>query len=80
LTKAWKEAGGKGEWGVPKTWQQVQTVTKFLKGKKLAGRDAVGYLDPAKPWAGSASISWAVAPLPTPSTPTTRRGSSTSTR
>ncbi|TIL49795.1 MAG: sugar ABC transporter substrate-binding protein, partial [Mesorhizobium sp.] len=30
LAKAWKDGGGGGEWGVPKTWQQVQAVTKFL--------------------------------------------------
>src|SRR5438128_232836 len=52
LAKAWKDAGNQSEWGVPKTWQQVQAVTKFLKGKRFAGRDAVGYLDPAKPWGG----------------------------
>jgi multiple sugar transport system substrate-binding protein len=52
LAKAWKEAGGKGEWGVPKTWQQVQAVTKFLKGKKIGGREAFGYLDAPKPWGG----------------------------
>ena len=41
LAKAWKDAGNQGEWGVPKTWQQVQAVTKFLKGKKLEGQDVV---------------------------------------
>ena len=29
----------------PKTWQQVQAVTKFLKGKQIDGQDAYGYLD-----------------------------------
>ncbi len=38
--------------GVPKTWQQVQAVTKFLKGKKIGGQDAYGYLDAPKPWGG----------------------------
>ena len=52
LAKAWKESGGQGEWGVPKTWQQVQAVTKFLKGKKLGGQDVYGYLDAPKAWGG----------------------------
>lgn len=52
LAKAWKEAGNTSEWGVPKTWQQVQAVTKFLKGKKVNGQDAWGYLDAPKPWGG----------------------------
>jgi multiple sugar transport system substrate-binding protein len=54
LAKAWKEAGNSTEWAVPKTWQEVQTVTKFLKGKKdpLAGGAAYGYLDPLKGWGG----------------------------
>ena len=37
---------------MPKTWQQVQAVTKFLKGKKVGGQDVYGYLDPPKPWGG----------------------------
>lgn len=52
LAKQWKESGGQGEWGVPKTWQQVQAVTKFLKGKQVGGQDAFGYLDPCKGWGG----------------------------
>src|SRR3954463_4802605 len=52
LAKAWKDGGGQGEWGVPKTWQQVQAVTKFLKGKQVNGQDAFGYLDPCKGWGG----------------------------
>ncbi len=52
LAKAWKDEGHQGEWGVPTTWQKVQEVTKFLKGKKAAGQDAYGYLDPAKGWGG----------------------------
>jgi multiple sugar transport system substrate-binding protein len=52
LAKAWKAAGNTGEWAVPKTWQQVQAVTKFLKGKKVGGKDAWGYLDTPKPWGG----------------------------
>ncbi len=52
LAKAWKAEGHQGEWGVPKTWQKVNEVTKFLKGKKIKGQDAIGYLDPAKGWGG----------------------------
>ncbi|MGE0004630.1 MAG: ABC transporter substrate-binding protein [Parvibaculaceae bacterium] len=52
LAKAWKDEGHQGEWGVPNTWQKVQEVTKFLKGKQAAGQDAYGYLDPAKGWGG----------------------------
>jgi multiple sugar transport system substrate-binding protein len=52
LAKAWKDAGHKGEWGLPKTWQEVQEVTKFLKGKTIGGQPAWGYLDPPKPWGG----------------------------
>lgn len=52
LAKAWKDEGHKGEWGVPKTWQQVQEVTKFLKGKQLDGQDLYGYLDAPKGWGG----------------------------
>jgi multiple sugar transport system substrate-binding protein len=52
LAKAWKDNGGAGDWGVPKTWQQVQAVTKFLKGQKFKGNDVYGYLDAPKPWGG----------------------------
>jgi multiple sugar transport system substrate-binding protein len=52
LAKAWKDAGNTTEWGVPKTWQQVQAVTKFLKGKQIGGQDAYGYLDACKAWGG----------------------------
>jgi multiple sugar transport system substrate-binding protein len=52
LAKAWKDEGHQGDWGVPTTWQKVQEVTKFLKGKKFGGQDAYGYLDPAKGWGG----------------------------
>ena len=52
LAKAWAAAGGKGKWGVPKTWDEVNAVTKFLKGQKLKGKDVFGYLDPAKGWGG----------------------------
>ena len=52
LAAAWKAEGGQGEWGVPKTWQQVQAVTKFLKGKKVGGKEVYGYLDAPKAWGG----------------------------
>ncbi|PRH85960.1 sugar ABC transporter substrate-binding protein [Labrys okinawensis] len=52
LAKAWKEAGNTTEWAVPRTWQQVQAVTKFLKGKQVDGQDAYGYLDACKAWGG----------------------------
>jgi multiple sugar transport system substrate-binding protein len=52
LAAAWKAEGHDGDWGVPKTWQQVQAATKFLKGKKVGGFDAYGYLDPLKGWGG----------------------------
>jgi multiple sugar transport system substrate-binding protein len=52
LAEAWKAEGNQGEWGPPRTWQQVQAVTKFLKGKQVDGQDVFGYLDPAKGWGG----------------------------
>jgi multiple sugar transport system substrate-binding protein len=52
LAKAWKDEGHQGEWGVPNTWQKVQEVTKFLKGKKVGGQEVYGYLDAAKGWGG----------------------------
>ncbi|ODT15057.1 MAG: sugar ABC transporter substrate-binding protein [Mesorhizobium sp. SCN 65-12] len=52
LAKEWKASGATTEWGVPKTWQQVQAVTKFLKGKKFKGQDVYGYLDAPKAWGG----------------------------
>ncbi len=54
LAAEWKSSGGAGDWGVPKTWQQVNAATKFLKGKKLDGQDLYGYLDPTKGWGGFA--------------------------
>ena len=74
--KPGRQRAGQGDWGVPKTWQQVQAVTKFLKGKQINGQDVYGYLDAPKPGAASASISSAAAPPPTPSIPTTRPGCS----
>ena len=53
LAAAWAAEGHKGPWEVPATWQKVQEVTKFLKGKKDPfGLDAYGYLDPLKGWGG----------------------------
>lgn len=52
LAAAWTSGGGQGDWAVPTTWKQVQAQTKFLKGKKIDGQDAYGYLDVAKPWGG----------------------------
>jgi multiple sugar transport system substrate-binding protein len=52
LAKQWKDSGGQGDWGPPKTWRQVQAITKFLKGKKFKGKDVFGFLDQPKPWGG----------------------------
>jgi multiple sugar transport system substrate-binding protein len=52
LAEEWKKAGGEGEWAEPRTWQQVNAATKFLKGKQIEGQDLYGYLDPAKGWGG----------------------------
>jgi multiple sugar transport system substrate-binding protein len=48
----WKDNAGLSTWGAPKTWQQVQAVTKFLKGKKVKGKEVYGFLDQPKPWGG----------------------------
>jgi multiple sugar transport system substrate-binding protein len=48
----WKDKVGLDTWGPPKTWQQVQQVTKFLKGKKVKGKEVYGFLDQPKPWGG----------------------------
>ncbi len=50
--KEWKDKADLAEWGPPKTWQQVQAITKFLKGKKLKGKPVYGFLDQPKPWGG----------------------------
>src|SRR6476660_4516758 len=55
LASAWTSEGNQGEWAVPKTYQQVQAVTKFLKGKQVSGKDAYGWLDVCKPGGG---FSW----------------------
>jgi multiple sugar transport system substrate-binding protein len=46
--------GGIGGAEVPKTWQEVNAVTKALVGKTdpLTGLDAHGFLDPLKGWGG----------------------------
>jgi multiple sugar transport system substrate-binding protein len=48
----WKDKAGLNEWGAPKTWQQVQAVTGFLKGKTFKGKDVYGFLDQPKPFFG----------------------------
>ena len=52
FAKAWKDEGHSGKWEVPTTWQKVQEVSKFLKGKSIHGGPAYGYLDPLKGWGG----------------------------
>ena len=52
LAKAWEAEGHSGKWEVPTTWQKVQEVSKFLKGKSIHGGPAYGYLDPLKGWGG----------------------------
>jgi multiple sugar transport system substrate-binding protein len=52
LAAEWASSGGQGDWGAPKTWQQVQAVNQFLKGKQVDGQDVYGYLDVCKPWGG----------------------------
>lgn len=46
--------GAPGGATVPTTWQQVQAVSKALKGQKdpLTGTEAYGFLDPLKGWGG----------------------------
>jgi multiple sugar transport system substrate-binding protein len=48
----WKDKAGLETWGKPNTWQQVQAVTKFLKGKKVGGKEVYGFLDQPKGWGG----------------------------
>ena len=48
----WKDKAGLETWGAPKTWAQVQQITKFLKGKKVKGKEVYGFLDQPKPWGG----------------------------
>jgi multiple sugar transport system substrate-binding protein len=48
----WKDKAGLETWGAPRTWQQVQQVPKFLKGKKVKGKEVYGFLDQPKPWGG----------------------------
>ena len=50
--KDWKEKAGLEEWGAPRTWRQVQAVTRFLKGRKFKGEDVYGFLDTSKPAIG----------------------------
>lgn len=55
LAEEWAASGGEGDWGVPTSWQQVQTQTQFLNGKQIDGSDIYGYLDVVKPGGG---FSW----------------------
>ena len=71
--------GGPRGLGQPKTWQQVQAVTKFLKGKKVKGKDVYGFLDQPKPWGGFGFYFLAAARPPTPSIRARRTGCSTRT-
>jgi multiple sugar transport system substrate-binding protein len=48
----WKDQAGLKDWGPPKTWQQLQQITKFLTGKKVKGKEVYGFLDQPKPWGG----------------------------
>lgn len=54
LAEEWAAAGNTTEWGVPRTFQQVQAVSAFLKGKTdpLTGEDLYGWLDVYAPWGG----------------------------
>jgi multiple sugar transport system substrate-binding protein len=52
LAAAWTSEGGEGEFGVPKTFQQVQKMGAFLKGKQVGGQDTYGWLDVCAPWGG----------------------------
>ena len=68
-----KDYFGEGAIGgaeVPKTWQQVNAVSKAVIGQTdpLTGLPAFGYLDPLKGWAALASISLKTVRRPMPST------------
>jgi multiple sugar transport system substrate-binding protein len=52
LAEEWAASGGQGEWGPPRTFQQVQAVNQFLSGKQLDGQDLYGWLDVCAPWGG----------------------------
>ena len=54
LATQWAEAGNTTEWGVPRTFQQVQAVSAFLNGKSdpLTGDPLYGWLDVYAPWGG----------------------------
>ncbi|HEY7035306.1 MAG TPA: ABC transporter substrate-binding protein [Thermomicrobiales bacterium] len=52
LAGQFKTDGGSFDFAVPTTWQQVQEVTKWMKGKKFGGQDLYGSLDVYKPWGG----------------------------
>ncbi len=46
LAEDWKNSGGEGNWGPPKTWQDVQKYSLFMKGKDFEGEKLYGILDP----------------------------------
>ena len=47
LKAEWTSSGGKGDYGPPTTWQQVQEYGKFFEGKSDAdGMPTYGHLDP----------------------------------
>lgn len=52
LAEEWAAAGGQGDWGAPRTFQQVQAVNAFLSGKELNGQPLYGWLDVTIPWGG----------------------------
>lgn len=45
LAAEWASSGGQGDWGPPKTWQQVQAYNEFLGGKEFEGQPVYGILD-----------------------------------
>ncbi len=52
LAAEWASSGGEGEFGVPRTFQQVKAMNEFLNGKDLDGQPLYGYLDAPKAWGG----------------------------
>jgi len=52
LAAEWASSGGEGDFAVPQTWQQVQTMNQFLSGKESGGQEVYGYLDAPKAWGG----------------------------
>lgn len=54
FAEAWAAEGHETPWGLPTTWQQVNAMTRFLKGRRdpMSGLPAHGYLDPMRGWGG----------------------------